>query len=111
MRWGLGRFGAGIGVRLFARVEGAGQADAEVAIDVVVAWDDEEAVSFEVGGGEEFVEEGFGDFVFGGLAGMGDVAGGEDEVWGAALVAVVGDGLDEGAEDDVAVIGVAGADV
>ena len=50
------------------------QADAEVAIDVVVAWDDEEAVSFEVGGGEEFVEEGFGDFVFGGLAGMGDVA-------------------------------------
>jgi hypothetical protein len=76
-----------------------------VAIDVVVAGDDEEV---EVGGGEDAVEERSGGIVFGGFAGVGDVAGGENEVGAAAAGVVVGDGFDEGAEDDVAVVGVAG---
>ena len=78
---------------------------------MIAGKEEEETVAFEVSGGEEFVEEDFGDFVFGWLAIMGDVAGGEDDVGSAAVVAIVGDGFDEGAQDDVAVIGVTASDV
>lgn len=54
-----------------------------IAVDVVIAGDDEQSSFFEIRGFEEVVEELSGEFVFPGLAGVGDVAGGEDDVRGA----------------------------
>jgi hypothetical protein len=77
----------------------------------VIARDGVEAVFREASGGEKIVEEWGGDLVFGGLAGVGDVAGGEDEIDGMAVVAMPGDRLDEGFEDDIAVVGISGFEV
>ena len=60
---------------------------------------------------EEIVEELVGEFVLGGLPGMGDVAGREDEIDGVAVGAIPVNGFDEGFENHVAVVGISGFDV
>jgi len=91
-------------VGAFTRIESADEIDAEVAVDIMVAGDDEEAVFVEFGRSQEFGEELGSDFVFGGFAGMRDVAGGEDEVRDAALLTVIGDGFDKRAQDYIAIV-------
>jgi hypothetical protein len=98
-------------VGLLAAAQRAGEADTEVAVDVVVARDDEEPALFHAGGGQECFEERCGSGIFLGLAAMRHIARGEDKVGPAACLSVALDRLDQRAQDDVAVVGIAALEV
>jgi hypothetical protein len=56
------------------------------------------------------VNEGGEQHALAGLAGVGDLAGGEEKAGSAPVVAGVGDGADECAQNDVTLVAVAAAD-
>ena len=96
-----------IAVGLLAGAEGARQADRLVAVDIVIARHHEELAPLKAGGGEDGVEKSAGWGIFRGLAGLGDVAGGEDQVGLAALLAVGAHRANQRTQDHVTVVGVA----
>ena len=104
MRFGPRRGEVAVGL---LGAEGARQADPLVAVDIVIAGDHEELAPLKAGGGEDGVEESAGRGIFRGLAGLGDVAGGEDQVGLAALLAVGAHGANQRTQDHVTVVGVA----
>ena len=103
----LGQHRGEIAVGLLAGAEGARQADRLVAVDIVIAGHHEELAPLKAGSVEDGVEEGAGRRIFVGLAGLGDVAGGEDQVGLAALRAVGAHRANQRTQDHVTVVGVA----
>jgi hypothetical protein len=77
----------------------------------MVAWYYRQAALVETGCGEEGVEELSSDFVLCGLARVSDVTGGEDQAGSESALPILRDGLNQRPQNDVAIVGIAAADV
>lgn len=101
--------GREVGIGVLPGLERADQPAAALAVDVVIAGDDEESPTLQPEHPEQVVEETRRRYVLRRSSGVGNVPGREDDLGRPAVVAIARQRGKERTEHDIAVVGVASA--